>query len=279
MAIALHARNVAGQKLPTNKSLPVAPPWRYGAWGVAAAAAVLFAIVSSRLGFGLQAILWPPGAVLSADRGTDQAQAQSPPRPSDEANLQLAKDVRALTEDRDRMMQRLAAIDQSIEDVRALVARQAEAVKHMSEAGNVWPEGATAPMTNAMLAAAAGEPLPGFASPLPPVPTPLAQGAESNAPPPPAAAPPYGADIGGASSIGALRARWRQIRARHPDIFEDLTAIATSKDHLRAGRSEFRLVVGPLPDVADATRLCASLAILRLACQPAMFDSRQMSLE
>ena len=117
--------------------------------------------------------------------------------------------------------------------------------------------------------------LPAAAQPPAATPALVASGADT----PTAAAPAYGAEIGSASSIKALRTRWASIHSAHAQVLEGLRPVVSLRDNPQSNHIELRLVVGPLASADAAGRLCALLATFHVACQPTMFDDRQVALE
>ncbi len=107
--------------------------------------------------------------------------------------------------------------------------------------------------------------------------------------PGPAAAPPsaaapaatlkYGVDIGSAVSIEVLRARWLGIHSAHGKLFEGLMPAVMLRQAPHTGRTELRLVVGPLANAEAAAKLCAALALYRLPCQPTLFGGQHIALQ
>ena len=87
----------------------------------------------------------------------------------------------------------------------------------------------------------------------------------------------FGADIGGAPSMDGLRTLWSVVRNNFPQFFENLRPVVALREH-RSGTVELRLIVGPLPDAAAATRLCASLVTAGLDCQAAAFEGQRLTL-
>jgi len=255
--------------------------WRQALWGSAAAVALLVAILTGLSDTGSQRA----GAILSSLR-SGQAGSQTARHPFDAeaAARQLAQSVRGLAEDRDRMMTRLAAVERNVDDMTGSITRQIEAAKAAALPSPApWPGDApSAPtmQTNVeSVAAPIVPPLAGLESPLPPVSA--ASAAEQSVPDAAASATPpaYGADIGSAPSMKALRARWAGIHSAHAQIFEGLQPVVTVKDNSRSNRLELRLVVGPFANAERAAELCASLAAFRLSCQPTMFDDRHLALQ
>ncbi len=114
--------------------------------------------------------------------------------------------------------------------------------------------------------------------------------AAAPAPPPPQAAIPapepaeglparteFGVDLGGAPSVAALRNAWERIRRTHAVQLEGLRPVIGIRDG-RTGQVELRLVVGPITNAAAAAKLCATLAMAGLSCQPTTFDGQRLAL-
>ncbi len=260
--------------------------WRQAVWGCIAAVALLLAIVAGFTDAGSRRatlLVSSLNGAPSSSLQTAQTQAPSPSQPvsrsldSDYVVRQLAQTVRGLMEDRDRMAKRLAAVERNVDDMTGSISQQIEAVKAPTASPAVsWLATATTPLI------AAPEKL-------------LASGWDSSPRPstslpsssPPAAVPPnataangaYGAEIGSASSIKALHARWEGIRSAHLQIFDGLTPMIALRENPRSHKTELRLVVGPLGNAAAAAQLCASLMAVQLSCLPTMFDGHNLALE
>jgi hypothetical protein len=298
---------VAAKTSTTSKtSFTMQSLWRLALWGSTATAALFVAILMGRSEVGsqrgaimLSSLNLTSTPSLRAGQGAAQLASrenQGAPRQfdADPATRQLAQAVRSLTEDRDRLMARLAAVEHNLDDMTGSITRQVEAAKAANAQAlpPPWPNeeppvAATpttpaAPVTIAAFAVPVAPVVPpaaGVASPLPP--SPLTPAAIQW--PPDAAAsaspPAYGADIGSALSIKALQARWAGVRLAHPQLFEGLEPVVTLRENARSNRIELRLLVGPLPSAEAAAQLCASLAAFRLFCQPAMFEGRHLALQ
>jgi hypothetical protein len=89
----------------------------------------------------------------------------------------------------------------------------------------------------------------------------------------------YGVDIGSAVSIQALRARWAGIRSAHRELFRGLSPTVTLRESSRLTSPELRLVVGPLSSADAASRLCASLSVYHVDCEPTIFGGQHLALE
>jgi SPOR domain len=264
---------------------------RLALWASAAAAALFVAVIAGRSDVGSQRIAWffssahPPSS-----RAAHPIEGAAAPPDSEAVTQQLVHAVRGLTEDRDRLMARLAAIEHHLDDVTGSVARQIEAARTPP-----WPDKAPpAPATRAVIASivtpalpppVGSAPLPGLAPPpelapaaAPAAPAPPPQ-AVANAEATSAAAPPaeYGVDLGGARSVEVLHARWAAFRSARPKLFEGLKPLVSRKDSARSKRPEWRLLVGPFPDIDAAAGLCASLAVVWPICTPATFQGEHLA--
>lgn len=273
---------------------------RLAAWAGAAALALLVAFLAARSDAGWRRLQAGFGASGSGPR---QA---SPPPPAPTARAEgmeaeqrrLAEHVSRLTADRDQLLARLAAVERSLEVTGSL-------------GGTAGPTGGPAVKGAGMPAApvaaappnAVAVPAPavaGGASPATLGPAPAAAkadrldarpGSERPAQPGPAtarAAPEapidsslthseFGIDIGGDSSVEALRALWTTVRAQHGALLDGLRPTISLHDSGRQG-VELRLVVGPLANAAAAARLCAVIASTGRSCQPSGFDGARAAL-
>jgi hypothetical protein len=252
--------------------------WRQALWSSATAAALLVALLSSRNDIGAQKASTVQAETQVVSKVGSPSATHS--LEADAATRQLAQTVRDLTEDLDRIMTRLAAVEHNIDDLTSSVTQQIDANKDAThQAPTPWT-GDETPTTAALAPIVASNVLPpdGFAFPLTPSPlTPVAE--ESPLEAPSASLPMYGAEIGSASSVKALLARWTEIHAAHAQIFEKLKPVVTLRDNPRANRIELRLVVGSFANAQRAAKLCTSLAAFRIACQPALLNGQQFALQ
>jgi hypothetical protein len=254
----------AAQKPVTMQGL-----WRLGLWGSTAACAMLVAAlagsgligsqraVGALASFGAKSFGGNSVAVLQPDQGPPRpAGAAAPPSFDAQAEtVRLTTAVKDLKTDDDELKTRLATIEHSIDDVTGSIAKQADSAKATpAPAAPAWP--------------ANGEPVATTPAEIAALVTPGLQ-----------PAPQYGVDLGSAASIPSLRARWIGIRALHARLFEGLTPTVALRDDAQPSRSELVLVLGPLPDVDAATRLCAALTTVRLACEPTVFSPQHLTLE
>jgi hypothetical protein len=237
--------------------------WRLVSWGTTAAACLLVAVLASRGGVGSQRAAV---AVATIKNGTIiQPSAPVAQQPSFDAQAEtkrLSEAVRELASENDQLKARLGMVEHSMDDVTGTIAQQQASQGNPPATPAVapppapapWPDGAApAPTTAAAIAAVVA----------PALPLPME----------------YGADLGGGTSMAALRARWAGIRSAHPHVFDGLAPTVSLGQMAPPNRPELRLVVGPLPSADAAERLCASLNRSRLTCQPTIFGGQHVALE
>ncbi len=129
-----------------------------------------------------------------------------------------------------------------------------------------WPE-ATAAATMAATPAVAAVPPKMEIVPLPP--TRLAAAPANDATVAPAHKPEFGVDLGGAPNLEVLGARWAAVKANFGPLLAGMYPLAA---HVRRpGATDFRLLVGPLPDTTAATQLCVRFAAAHVTCRPVKF--------
>jgi hypothetical protein len=285
-------KNASVKKGPAQPSFTMQRLRRQALWGSAAIAALLIAVLSGRSEVGAQrAAIVLSSLNLSLPAGEAATPAASPkasrPFEAESAMRQLAQTVRGLADDRDRLMTRLAAVENNIDDLTGSISRQIEAAKTASPATlPPWPnEEPPVPATPATIAALSTPVTPPTGSVLPPAPSAGAPAAAPSRPEaaaaglPSAAAPvppstAYGADIGSAFSVKGLHARWAGLHSAHPELFEGLRPSVTLRESSKSKRTELRLVVGPFASADAAAQLCTALVAFQQPCQPTMFDGR-----
>jgi hypothetical protein len=223
--------------------------------------------------------------------------ARMPPRVAqlETETQRLAAQVRALTTDRDRLAGRIALLESSIDDRTGAIKKQAAATA-AALAAKVAPPvpGAAATVfaapsnpSGANLAVAAAETPAGPASPVAPkadrsptqvVPLPpvrVATVSITGTDPSATKQDDFGLDLGGGATIDAVRQRWTTVKANFGPLLSGMHPLA-APDH-RSGATGYRLVVGPLPNSAAATGLCANFNAARTACRATKFDGEQIA--
>jgi hypothetical protein len=89
----------------------------------------------------------------------------------------------------------------------------------------------------------------------------------------------FGVDVGGANSVGGLRALWRGLlktRANAP--LAALRPIIVVKESSTGFGMQLRLVAGPLTDAAAAAKICAGMTANDRPCETTVFDGQRLSL-
>ena len=254
--------------------------WRMCVWGMAAAVALIFAVYAG-----------------TTDAGTDRARHAAlqlrevvmpsgikPARPLDAIEgRKLAETVRVLTADRERLIARIAALENNVDDVTSSIkrvertARPAPPPAEPSLPPTVWavPQttAPTAPMKPSEddVTSSVGKPEapPSESEP---------QAVPSNTPPGPVTKRQFGIDLGGAPSEDALRPLWTAAVRRHGALMQNLRPVVLSREHPRGGSAEYRLIAGPIANAAKAARFCAAITGTGGVCQPAMYEGQKLAI-
>ncbi len=134
--------------------------------------------------------------------------------------------------------------------------------------------------------AIAAAPMPDVVASAPP-----ADDAEPDAaqPPAPSSAAPadvavqrteFGVDVGGANSVGGLRALWRGLlKSRSNAALTALRPIIVIREGKGGFGMQLRLVAGPLSDAAAAAKICAGLVESARTCETAVFDGQRLAMK
>ncbi len=88
----------------------------------------------------------------------------------------------------------------------------------------------------------------------------------------------FAIDLGGANSIGGLRALWRGLLKSNNAELAELRPIIVLREGNTGLGMQLRLAAGPLPNAADAARICASLIESRRACETTVFDGQRLAM-
>lgn len=235
----------------------------FSVWIASAALAVALAVLASRSQVGaerLTAMFHPSRAQQSAGKFDAEA-----------VTRQLADALRVLASNDAQLRNRVAAVEQDLDDVTGSIRKVAAA----SEA----KQADTGPTLSATAALTASGEIPPPAAAFSPS-EPAKPAAQVTAPVATPALPPtqYGVDIGSGLSLQALRARWQTLRQEHPALLEGMQPIVTVREAPRS-KIELRLVVGPLSQPGAASQLCQALTMFGLFCQPAVYDGQHLALK
>ena len=278
----------APKQLGPPKTFTMRHLWRMTLWAATAACALLVAVLASRSEVGTERV----ASVFPSEHRHAAVPVAPPPFDAQAETRRLAGAIHDLGAENAQLRAQLAAVQQNLDDITGSVTKQLAAVK--SATAGPWPADAkpepiTAADIASIMAPAAGVdapvPSPPQSSPVPPqslsVPAAPPE-ASSSLPPisPPAAKPrEYGVDIGNASSIAILRARWLGIRSAHPQLFQGLTPTVTLREIPKTKRIELHLFAGPLASPEAAARLCLELAPYRLYCHPTALGADRVALQ
>jgi hypothetical protein len=89
----------------------------------------------------------------------------------------------------------------------------------------------------------------------------------------------FGVDVGGANSVGGLRALWRGLlKSRSNAALTSLRPIIVIKEGSNGLGMQLRLVAGPLTDAAAAAKICAGLIENERPCETTVFDGQRLAM-
>ena len=87
----------------------------------------------------------------------------------------------------------------------------------------------------------------------------------------------FGVDVGGANSVGGLRALWRGLlKSRSNAVLTTLRPIIVIREGSNGLGMQLRLVAGPLDDAAAAAKICAGLTANDRPCTTTVFDGQRL---
>ena len=88
----------------------------------------------------------------------------------------------------------------------------------------------------------------------------------------------FAIDLGGANSIGGLRALWRGLLKSNNSELAELRPIIVLRESNTGLGMQLRLAAGPLSDAAEAARICASLVESKRSCETTVFDGQRLAM-
>jgi hypothetical protein len=281
--------------------------WRLGGWGVAAALALAAAAIASQSMNGNRRL---DMAFAQADLPARPVATLTIPPPENQAEIKrLTAQVHQLAEDRARLSERVAGLEQQLGDLTG-------SIKLLAAAG---PPEKTPPTPKPPATRAAADQLPvkpvvttAITRPPAKPPAQLAKIAsvESAARPPPEAGTPaldkiplpsthlaeiesaksaagkiesveskqakpsFAIALAGASSIAVARLQWAAVKANFGPLLGKLEPRAVNEGNGKTKR--YRLLIGPLPSSAAAAKLCAPIIAAHALCQPARFTGEPL---
>lgn len=90
-------------------------------------------------------------------------------------------------------------------------------------------------------------------------------------------APAFGADLGGAKSIAAIRSFWRSMSKKYPVLLGKAQPLMAMRERKNGLGMELRLIAGPLMDQGMALNLCRELEKAGHGnCAPAPYDGQRI---
>jgi hypothetical protein len=265
------------------------PLGRLFAWGSAATIALVAAALTSQTDVGSRRLQF----ALAHFSEPARAVAQIPPRTAENEReiRRLAAEVRTLAADRERLTARLASLERNLDGVTGSIKQQAVPAAAVPENPPSPNTPAAAPATDlrapppalmppppaalsetASAPAAPSPPQPSVTGlvPLPPARVATASPREAEPAPLPPTKPEFGIDLGGASSIEALRVQWTALKANYGPLLTGLHPLIAERRR-QPGGTDYRLLAGPLPTIGVAAQLCTRFAPARTGCRPAKF--------
>jgi hypothetical protein len=91
----------------------------------------------------------------------------------------------------------------------------------------------------------------------------------------------FAVELGGANSIGGLRARWRGLLKSHDNraALAELQPIIVLRESNTGLGMQLRLAAGPLRDAAEAAKICAALTeSSKRTCETTVFDGQRLGM-
>ena len=239
--------------------------WRLTVWGSAAAVALAAAVFASLTENGGQRV----EAVVSADLPSRPvATVKIPPNREQEWQIaRLETQLRTLTVDRDRLAERVASLEHNLDDITGSIRQQS------SQQAGPAPSAAPAPVisspatTEAKLAEKKAEAATPAAEPQQAVPLPPVRVAALPPEPPKLE---FGVALASSSNLDVLHMQWSALKANFGPLLGGLRPIAAREQ--RGTVTHYRLVLGPLPNAAAATKLCARLTAAHAPCHAGRFS-------
>ncbi len=245
-------------------------------WGSAAIVSMLVVALATQTAAGKSRLAVAYGAISGTSDVAEREREQKTVRREQLLELEtryLTETMRTLSEDRDQLLARIAVLERNYEDVTGSINRMARPANTATE--QLFP---IAPSTE--LAPVIPPPQPTTtvaaipAAPAEREPEPALQ---TDGAPAASARTDFGLDLGGGTTLAAMRAAWNQIRRNHATLLDGLRPVIGIRDG-KGGQVDLRLVVGPISNAAAAAKLCASLSAAGQSCQPTTFDGQRLAL-
>jgi hypothetical protein len=88
----------------------------------------------------------------------------------------------------------------------------------------------------------------------------------------------FAVELGGANSIGGLRALWRGLLRSNTAELAELKPIIVLREGNTGLGMQLRLAAGPLHDAAQAARICATMVESQRSCETTVFDGQRLAM-
>jgi hypothetical protein len=88
----------------------------------------------------------------------------------------------------------------------------------------------------------------------------------------------FAVDLGGANSIGGLRALWRGLLKSNSAELAELRPIIVLREGNTGLGLQLRLAAGPLQNAAEAAKICAAMAEMNRVCETTVFDGQKLTV-
>jgi hypothetical protein len=258
--------------------------WRLGIWGMSASLALVVAVVAGYSDTGSRHPVATRGDLGAGPKGN------APPIPLvnrlpeiDAETRRLSDAVRSLADEREQLLTRIGTLERNLEDATGAIKRQASLPGAAPAAAAPPP-----PSSNPAKGAAAALPDPQSADAAKPPareaePQPAAAAAPERVANAPAAAPTeeppatgFGVDIGGAPNFEGLRVLWSSTKTGSAAALEGMRPQVVVRENSKTKGTELRLIVGPMANIEEAARMCATLSAGRRYCQPVAFEGQTL---
>jgi hypothetical protein len=180
----------------------------------------------------------------------------------------LADTVRVLVSDRERLVARIATLEQNLESVTGSIAKVEKSIQTPTPAPEISPPviHVSPPVVQAPEETTSSVIPPASAPSWPSTPSPNVTKTE------------FGVDLGSAKSVESLRTAWTAALRRHAKVLEGLRPVVQMRERPRLAGTEFRLVAGPIANAVSAARICATLTAAGAVCAPAVFDGQRLAV-
>jgi hypothetical protein len=236
--------------------------WRLSAWGCAAAVSLAALAITTQTEGGSERLAYALSPGTPRNLFAEISDLKRRTLEKDAETKRFENQVVTLAADRDRLTTRLASLERNLDDMTGSIKRQ-----------SALAPPAFSPL--AMPAVAA----PAQATAAAPEPAPLPPARMANAPAVEEPGEPhkleFGVDLGGASTMDVLNARWAAVKANFGPLLTGLHPLA-ARDN-RPGSSGFRLLIGPVANPAAGMQLCARFTAVRITCRTTKFAGEQLA--